>query len=70
MLYAQFLKGFLCGMVRPASISSKPSRMRATASSYLAAFPFQGGGQNLIQGNRRILSTPMSIIVQLRLALG
>jgi hypothetical protein len=31
--------------------------------------PFQGGGQNLIKRNRRVLSVPMGIIVQLRLAL-
>ncbi len=32
-------------------------------------FPFQGGGQNLIKRNSRVLSVPMGIIVQLRLAL-
>ena len=70
MLYAQFLKGFLGGH-GASGVHIVDALTNACRRFFiLAAVPFQGGGQNLIQCSRRILPMPMDIIVQLRLTLG
>jgi hypothetical protein len=70
MLYAQFFKSFLCGHGASGFHIVEAFTNAGHGFVVLAALPLKCGSQNLIQCDRRILSTPTSIIVQLRLTLG